>query len=98
MRLTAVRPAIREGVSMPAKRQNKSKGGFQEECYTCGEIGLPARECPKGKGAAGKARGGFKGKGEGAWGTGIWQVDGGNVHGDWQWDEPEKRRQVTEKK
>ncbi len=72
-------PAVSRECPYQPKGKGKGTGGFQGECYRCGEKGHPARKCPKCK-EEGKPKGkgdSFKWKGEGSWiGKGIWQVDG----------------------
>ena len=66
--------------------KGKGKGGFQGNCYNCGEFGHAAWECTKQKGTPKGTKGG-KGKGK----IGIWQVDGEEQ--DWQWEEPEEEHE-----
>ncbi len=87
--------------SRECPQPNKGKGkdkGFQGACYNCGEMGYPARECPKCKRAWSKGgykgagiKGGRKGKGKG-----IWQVDGEEPQGYFDWTQPEEEKPAKE--
>ncbi len=59
-------------------------------------MGNPATECPKCEQAAENGKNGFEGKGKGARGEGIWQGNGDDVQGDWQWNQPEEEKPTRE--
>ena len=71
--------------------KGKGKGkGYKGTCWTCGEEGHPARDCPKGAKGGWSWKGkGAKGKGKGAWwGKGVYGLEGEEVQ--WEWDKDEE--------